>query len=323
MSSAGVSVPARAASVSRANSARQRLGVRARARPGRPGRPARARSARRTPGAPRSSRTTSLASMSTVELSSGKRARAAVQIRASRASREIFGPPGGVHRRPRAQSSVASASTQQVASGISRRLRDELVGDGAADARAAGCGSPCVRRGGVGRAGVTAREVGRRAGARRLAAARSAYSTSARRISPSGPEPVSSRRSRPFSPGEPAHQRRDHGDRARSAATAAAADAAAWRRGRGPREPGPRPAAAARGAARAAPAAAARRRRRCRSRPARCRSPLSRRPRHAPSPRRRLGGRTSPDRPPRPSAAARPTGSSVPSSPKRAVTTPP
>ncbi len=64
--------------------------------------------------------------MSTVAFSSGNRARAAVQIRASSATSEILGPPDAFIAVRARISSVASASTQQVASGISRRLRESL-----------------------------------------------------------------------------------------------------------------------------------------------------------------------------------------------------
>ncbi len=160
--------------------------------------------------------------MSTVELSSGKRASAAVQIRASSASSEIFGLPGAFITARACMSSVASASTQQVASGISRRLRESLSataprtprrgirvpGAVRADVREAAVGGVAdvavpetagavalPARGGA----VTARAAGVSAAGAEAAAVRSACSTSARRIRPSGPEPVSSRRSRPFS----------------------------------------------------------------------------------------------------------------------------
>ncbi len=64
--------------------------------------------------------------MSKLEFSSGNRASAAVQILASSAGTEILGPPAAFMAARARISSVASASTQQVASGISRRLRESL-----------------------------------------------------------------------------------------------------------------------------------------------------------------------------------------------------
>ena len=181
-----------------------------------------------------------------------------MQIRASSASTEILGPPAAFIAARAASSSVASASTQQVASGISRRLRASFSATAPRIPRsgmrlpparapaAAGCPAPY-------RGGRCSRRVRRR-------------STSARRISPSGPEPVSARRSRPCSRAS----RRTSGEMTATgpscptgaAAAATGAGPARSRDGHGTgRRPGP-----------GAPGGAGPRGRPCRSRPARCRT---------------------------------------------------
>lgn len=135
--------------------------------------------------------------MSTVELSSGNRARAWTQIRARSASREIFGPPAAFIAARAAISSVASASTQQVASGISVRLRDSLSATAPRTPRSGTRSpdeAPAAEGAGTGAAAgaVVVAATGR-------SSAAMASSTSARRIRPSGPDPRTSRRSSPRS----------------------------------------------------------------------------------------------------------------------------
>ncbi|CAM5339734.1 hypothetical protein SMICM304S_10568 [Streptomyces microflavus] len=94
-------------------------------------------------------------------------------------------------------SSVASASTQQVASGISLRLRDSLSATAPRTPRsgirsAAGAAAPPWN---VGASAATGSAAGRASASVASPACRIAESTSARRIRPSGPDPVSRRRS--------------------------------------------------------------------------------------------------------------------------------
>lgn len=193
-------------------------------------------------------------------------------------------------------SSVASASTQQVASGISRRLRESLSAMAPRTplsgtripvpwaAMGAGAGVP----GASGSAGCSAVRTW-------ASAARSAYSTSARRISPSGPEPVISFRSRPF--------------------CRASLRTSGEITGTGPSGTTGAPAcpfASARAAGSACPGRTLRRRAGASDVP----YPTSTLP--EPSVSRPVG-----DAPTATVISGAPTGSSAPSSPKRAVTTPP
>ncbi len=294
-----------------------------------------------TPG----SRTISRDSVSTVALSSGNRASAAVQILASRARTDTFGPAAGpvaaFIAALTAISSVASASTQQVASGISVRLRDSLSAT-----------APRTPRSGIRSAPAAATPFGAAAtGADAvegfaLGPGRSLGRTCRRRSGllrrPDRPVDVGAQ-DQPVRPNPPAAA-----DRCRAAGPAGVPAERPPARARrtpelrqpGPRPPGPRPPGHRRPGPRPPPGRAgpdgcaddARPARR--SRTPRARSlepPEDSAPEPEPLPEEgeeeEEGDAAEPEAPPvLPTAtvsSGAPTGSSVPSSPNRAVTTPP